>query len=267
MLRDRLVAPNGPYAAVDVVGSTGSTNADLADAARADAADRTVLIAESQTAGQGRMARRWVSPPGVGLYLSVLLRPERVPVARLGWLPLLASVALRATVRQAGVDAAVKWPNDLLAGPGHGKCAGVLAEAIPSAQPLAVVLGVGLNVLPLTEDIPTAPGGLPATSLAAEGAREVDRTELAVTLLGELVRWDIAWRATGGDADACGLRAEYRAGCATIGRLVRVELPGDESLVGTAVDVDADARLIVDDRAGMRHRVSAGDVVHLRPVS
>src|SRR5437588_3481126 len=114
-LRARLVAPHGPYAALDVVPSTGSTNSDLAEAARTGAADRTVLIAEEQTAGRGRLQRNWASAPGAGLYLSVLLRPAGVPTGRLGWLPLLAGVALVRLARNtAGVPAVVKWPNDLL---------------------------------------------------------------------------------------------------------------------------------------------------------
>ena len=266
-LRARLVAPNGPYAALDVVASTGSTNVDLVAAAEAGAADRTVLIADSQTAGQGRLGRRWVSPPGTGLYLSVLLRLSGVPATRLGWLPLLASVALLDTLRHAGVQAVIKWPNDVLAGASRAKCAGVLAQAVTSAQSLAVVLGIGLNVLPPGAAIPAAAGGLPATSLAAEGAAELDRTELATLLLGALASWEQVWRDAGGDAHDCGLRAEYRAACATIGQAVRVELPGDERLIGIATDIDADARLILDDHTGRRHHVSAGDVVHLRAMS
>jgi len=254
-----LVRPNGPYARIDVVASTGSTNADLLAAAGAGAADRTVLIAEEQTAGRGRRARQWVSPTGAGLYLSVLLRPGEVPTARLGTLSMVAGLALVRAVRAAtGVPVVLKWPNDLLAGAGGGKCAGVLAEVGPRT---AVVLGVGLNVTPSPVPVPLGPGALPATSLADHGARTTDRAEIASALLAELDRAERAWRGARGDLGA--LLDDYRAACATLGRRVRVELTGQE-LTGTAVDIDPLGSLVVAGDDGTRHSVSAGDVVHLR---
>jgi BirA family biotin operon repressor/biotin-[acetyl-CoA-carboxylase] ligase len=204
---DRLRAElHGRYATVDVVTSTGSTNRDLAAAARDGAVDRTVLIADEQTAGQGRLARTWTSPPEAGLYLSVLLRLDTVPVARLSWLAPLAGVALVRTARFAGAEAVLKWPNDLLLGPARGKGAGVLAEV---GDRSAVVVGIGLNVR-TAEGIQPGAGGLPATSLADAGATVLDRTELAVRLLTELADLDDAWRAAGGDPDASDRRADRR---------------------------------------------------------
>lgn len=253
-LRARLVAPHGPYAALDVVASTGSTNADLVTAAHDGAPDRTVLIAEEQTAGQGRRGRGWTSPGG-GLYLSVLLRPG-VPPARLPWTTLLAGVALVRTARAFGVDAAVKWPNDLLIG--DAKAAGVLAETVAGQ---AVVVGIGVNVGKLPAEVRPGPGGLPPTSFADAGA-DADRADVAATLLAELAELDSAWRDRGGEPGP--LLDEYRACCATLGRSVRVELAGAEPLLGTAVDVLADGTLAVRGDAGGEHVVSAGDVVHLR---
>ncbi len=129
VLREQLVAPNGPYAALDVLDTTGSTNADLMSAARGGAADRTVLVAERQTAGRGRRSRTWVSPEGSGVYLSVLVRPTTVPAARLGTLGMVAGLALMHAAREtAGIDAVLKWPNDLLVGADRTKAAGVLSE-------------------------------------------------------------------------------------------------------------------------------------------
>lgn len=266
-LRSALVAPNGPYAAVGVVSTTGSTNSDLAAAARAGSPDRTVLIAETQTAGRGRQARSWVSPAGAGLYLSVLLRVGGVPRHRLGWLTLLAGVAVARTVRDAaGVAATLKWPNDVLAGPRAAKCCGILAEAVDGgAEPIAVV-GIGLNVSHQPDELPAGAGGLPGTSLAIEGGR-TDRAELAVALLTEFDRWERRWRAAQGDPVTSGVLDAYRAGCSTIGQQIRVELPAGgptSEIRGTATDVDADGRLIVQS-ADARHVVSAGDVVHVRP--
>jgi BirA family biotin operon repressor/biotin-[acetyl-CoA-carboxylase] ligase len=266
-LRAGLVAPHGPYAALNVVASTGSTNSDLAEAARSGAADRTVLIAEQQTAGRGRMQRTWVSEPGAGLYLSVLLRPAGVPATRLGWLPLLAGVALVRLARDtAGVPAVVKWPNDLLAGEDRAKCAGVLAEVVGGPDGPAAVLGIGLNVGQRRADLPSGVGGLPATSLAAEGASRTDRTELAVALLSGLAELESAWREHAGDPLASGLLAAYRDVCGTLGERVTVQLPAGGEVLGTAQDVDAEGRLLVRADSGTVTAVSAGDVVHVRPV-
>ncbi|MBB5893500.1 BirA family biotin operon repressor/biotin-[acetyl-CoA-carboxylase] ligase [Kutzneria kofuensis] len=248
----------GPYAQVDVVASTGSTNADLREALRAGGADRTVLFAEEQTAGQGRRARTWVSPPYTGLYVSVLLRPD-VPPHRIPWITLLAGVALVRTATSIGVDAVLKWPNDLLAGPHKAKCAGVLAEADGG-----VVLGMGLNVAALPGDVPPGAGGLPATSLEQQGATTTDRTDIAVELLKNLAELDDAWRQERGDPIASGLHAEYRRHCSTLGLRVRIELPGDRELVGTGVEIDVEGQLVVRADDGTRHSVHAGDVVHLR---
>lgn len=267
LVRSRLVRPNGVYAAVDVVGSTGSTNADLVDAARADAADRTLLIARTQTAGHGRRSRRWVSPAG-GLYASVLLRPHSVPPSRLGWLTLLAGIALVELAESVGVPATLKWPNDLLTSNGAGKLAGVLAEAVPAGGGTAVVLGIGLNVLPLLDaaDVPDGAGGLPPASFAEYGARVTVLDTLAVELFERFAELDSTWRAAAGDAEAAGLRDRYLRRCTTVGRRVRVDLTGAE-VIGTAEGVDPDGQLtlVLDpaDGGGVR-TVSAGDVVHLR---
>lgn len=262
-LSARLLAPAGRYAAVDVVASTGSTNTDLVTAGRAGAADLTVLIAEQQTAGQGRQRRAWVSPPESGLYVSVLVRPTGIPRARLGWLTLLAGVAAARTATWAGAPAALKWPNDLLLGPDQRKAAGILAE-VASVKDPAVVVGIGLNVLPLPADVPLGPGSLPGTSLADQGATVLDRTELAAHLLTGFADLLDTWRAAAGDPAAGGLAAEYRRWCVTLGRRVRVELPGPAELVGRADDVDADGTLLVRTDDDRTHEVSAGDVVHLR---
>jgi BirA family transcriptional regulator, biotin operon repressor / biotin---[acetyl-CoA-carboxylase] ligase len=252
----------GSYAAVDVVESTGSTNADLLAAAATGALDRSVLIAGRQTAGRGRRDRDWISPPGGGLYLSVLLRPGDVPATRLGSLAMVAGLALLRTAREvAEVQAVLKWPNDLLAGPASGKCAGVLSEA--TAGDSAVVVGIGLNVLSVPGEIPAGPGGLVATSLADHGATTTDLPELAIALLSRFAEIESAWRAAGGDTEPSGVLASYRAACATLGARVRVELPTGE-LTGLAVNVDPTGELVVKRDDGAEVHVSAGDVVHLR---
>jgi BirA family transcriptional regulator, biotin operon repressor / biotin---[acetyl-CoA-carboxylase] ligase len=265
-LRRALVRPGGLWRDVRVVPRTGSTNADLVAAAADGAPEGTVLVAELQDAGRGRLGRAWTSPPRAGLHVSVLLRPTSVPISAYGWLPLLAGVALVGTVRRlAEVTAALKWPNDLLVAPAGGeptaKCAGILAEAVPeSAGGPAVVVGIGLNVTLRADELPRAD----ATSLALAGAACTDRDPLLRALLRDLATGYRRFQAAIGDPVRGGLRAEYLAACATVGRTVRVELPGGTALDGTATDVDTDGRLVVTPPAGVPVPLAAGDVVHVR---
>ncbi|WP_327042653.1 biotin--[acetyl-CoA-carboxylase] ligase [Micromonospora ureilytica] len=273
-LRRALVAPNGPWARLELRAETGSTNADVAEAARADEPEGLVVVAERQTAGRGRRGRVWQSPARAGIATSVLLRPgEAVPdrgwlpatPTGYGWLPLLAGVALVETVaRLAELEATLKWPNDLLVD--DAKCAGVLAEAVPGRapdQPPAIVLGIGLNVTLRADELPVNPTGLPATSLQLAGAVATDRDPLLRSLLRSVADWYDRWRSAGGDAVASGLRDAYLAACATIGREVRVLLPNGDSLTGTATGVDPDGQLMVTTSTGAR-TLAAGDVLHLR---
>ena len=223
---------------VEVLTEAGSTNAVVADRARAGEPAGLVVVAESQTAGRGRLERTWVSPPRAGLTFSVLLRPD-VAADRWGWLPLWAGTAVALAVReQTGVDALLKWPNDVLVG--GRKLGGLLAE-VP--VPGAVVLGIGLNVTTGVDELPPE-----ATSLRLSGATTTDRE----IVLREVLR-RLSDQLSARDPDA------YRRLCATVGSRVRVELPGGQVREGLAEEVDASGRLVVDGAA-----YAAGDVVHLR---
>ncbi|WP_067804744.1 biotin--[acetyl-CoA-carboxylase] ligase [Actinomadura formosensis] len=268
-LRRALVRDGGLWREIRVVDETGSTNADLAARAREGAPEGTVLVTEVQTAGRGRLGRTWTAPPRSGLMFSMLLRPA-VPVPVLGWASLLTGVAVATAIRrmtawsQQGerflgarddvtVDARLKWPNDVLVG--DRKLTGILAEKVDGG----LVIGVGLNV-GLREDELPVPA---ATSLAIEGAPLSDRAPLLRAILREFATWYREWTALEGDPERSGLRTAYRDLCATLGREVRVELPGGERLTGTARDVDGTGRLVVA-AAGGERAVSAGDVVHVR---
>jgi BirA family biotin operon repressor/biotin-[acetyl-CoA-carboxylase] ligase len=219
---------------VEVVEETESTNADVAARARDGEPAGLCVVAELQTAGRGRLDRTWVSPPRAGLTFSVLVRPTGTP---LGWVPLLAGLAVaRALREQAEVDAVLKWPNDVLVG--EKKVAGLLAEAVDGT----VVLGIGLNVTTHGEELPHDG----ATSLQLEGARTTDRDTLLRAVLRAL---------TLADAD----RPAYRELCSTLGREVQVHLPDGRVVEGRAEDVDEHGRLVVDGAP-----YAAGDVVHLR---
>jgi BirA family transcriptional regulator, biotin operon repressor / biotin---[acetyl-CoA-carboxylase] ligase len=240
------------FTRIDVVESTGSTNADLVARAADPAADRQVLIAEEQRAGRGRHERAWVSPPRAQIAMSTLLRLGDIDPEVLGWLPLLTGIAAVDGLRAVtGLDANLKWPNDVLIG--GRKTAGILAEIATGAATPAVVVGIGLNVSLDEAELPVPH----ATSLALAGAPDADRTAVVLGILGEFARRFTGWREAKWDTAA--LAAAYRERCATLGATVRAELPGGEVLTGVATDVDEHGRLRIGDRA-----VSAGDVTHLR---
>lgn len=212
---------------------TGSTNADLIAAGHAGAPHRTVLVADHQTAGRGRLDRTWDSAPGANLLVSLLFREGIEPAQSLT--QRVAVAAARACEVVAGVSPALKWPNDLLLG--ERKLAGILAQAGSIEGKLTfVVVGLGLN-------IGWAPDG--AAKLPAGTRDEV--LDALLTALDEL------------PTDVTG---EYLARLSTIDQDVRVELP-TEAFSGRAVGVDAAGRLLVDTAAG-RRVVDAGDVVHIR---
>ncbi|WP_405906912.1 biotin--[acetyl-CoA-carboxylase] ligase [Streptomyces sp. NBC_00828] len=262
-LRKALVRDGSLWSGIEVVARTGSTNSDLvARAAAGTAAEGAVLVAEEQNAGRGRLDRQWTAPARSGLFFSVLLKPAQVPVERWGWLPLLTGVAVATALsRAAGVDTALKWPNDLLVtvDGAERKAGGILAER---AGTDVVVVGIGINVS-LREDELPVPG---AGSLALAGAATTDRDTVLRAVLRSLSQWYERWRDAGGDPVACGLQETYAAGCATLGRVVRAELPGGRSISGEAVAVDGDGRLVLATEEGVQEPVGAGDIVHLRAV-
>jgi BirA family transcriptional regulator, biotin operon repressor / biotin---[acetyl-CoA-carboxylase] ligase len=252
-----LTGPGEGWRAVLVVEETASTNSDLAARARAGEPPGTVLVAEHQTAGRGRLDRGWAAPARAGLTLSVLLDPSPVPGPRWPWVPLLAGVAFAEGVRRsADVDVQLKWPNDLLVG--DRKLAGILTEQVSAPGGSLVVVGVGLNVTLRREELPTAE----ATSLLLERAATTDRTVVLRETLRVLHRLFVSWVDSGGDPDA-GLADSYARRCATLGRTVRVTLPGGDVLSGEALRLDPHGRLVVRTARG-DEAVGAGDVLHVR---
>jgi len=223
--------PNGW--SVSVVDETGSTNADLLRAAAEGAPDRTVLMARHQSAGRGRLDRRWEAPPGANLLVSLLLRD--VPAHPHILTQRVGLAAITACAQVAGVHPLLKWPNDLLLN--GAKLAGVLAQAQLGANP-AVVVGIGINV-------GWAPQG---ATMLGDG---IDPLEVLAAMLAAY------------DALPDDVWLQYREHLGTLGRNVRVELP-DGEVVGRALDVEPDGRLVVIDDCGITHRFAVGDIVHLR---
>ena len=266
------------FTTIDFVEKTGSTNTDLMQAI--NVANGTVLLADEQLSGKGRLGRTWTAPAGSQVIFSVLLLPESLE--HLGTLPLAAGLAVTDSIE----GTVLKWPNDV-----HidgNKLCGILAEAGPVGQafkaapkteltkvevgkaevnkaevnkaevnkavggaaPSArVVVGMGINVTLTREDLPIEK----ATSLALEG-RDTDRTELAITVLKNLRRRIVQWE----NQDPQLLR-DYRAVCSSLGQEVRLETPSGD-VTGHVDEIGEDGRIMV---AGEYY--SAGDVTHLRP--
>ena len=225
---------------------TGSTNSDLLEAGLAGAPDRTVLRADHQTAGRGRLDRTWEAAPGRNLLVSFLFR--EVP-ADPHALSQAVALAARQVARSVGVQADLKWPNDLLVG--TAKLGGLLAQSGPvvDGRPSFVVVGIGVN-------IGDAPEG--AASLIGSGAvRAVTPHGFLLEMLPVIDRLLAA-----GPGD---LHAEYRSALSTLGSRVRAELPDGSVLRGRATDVTRDGRLVVLDEWAVTHRLDTADVVHLRP--
>jgi BirA family biotin operon repressor/biotin-[acetyl-CoA-carboxylase] ligase len=238
----------GPRWSVTLLPTAASSNA----LAAARPAERRVVVVDHQTAGRGRLDRSWVTPSGTALTFSAVVDPE-LPGDRWPLLPLAAGVAVAAGVRRAGVEAVLKWPNDVLVG--ERKLCGILVERVerPDRGPLAVI-GIGINTDLRESELPVPT----ATSLALLGA-PTDRTVLLGWVLAEL---DDVLKSLPGDPDA--FLAGYRAQCGTLGRQVDVQLPDGTRLLGTASAVDEVGRLVVQPATGPPVPVGAGDVVHVR---
>lgn len=266
----------GPFRPLVTVDATGSTNTDLV-AARASDPQRwphlSALRARHQQAGKGRAGRSWLTPSDEALTVSIVIEPAPRPVARWSSLTTVTALALVRVLREGGLDAWWKWPNDVVlhgAGadlPGWGtsrKVAGILAEVVPAAPGKAsdaVVMGVGVNLTQTT--LPVAW----ATSLALAGYRGT-LDDVLVGLGRELADLVATWRAGGFEP----LRQEARACCDTLGQVITVgdslvqagQAPRSEVL--EAVDLDEDARLVVRGETGSRV-LASGEVTRLRRVN
>lgn len=250
--RSRAVVP-----VVEVLEEAGSTN-DVLVARAAELPDLAVVVTDNQTGGRGRLGRVWVSPPGKALAISVLIKPAGLPVEAFGWFPLLAGLAMsRALAPLVPGEVAVKWPNDVLID--GDKVCGILTELLPDLSGL--VIGAGVNLTLTRDELPTDT----STSLLVAGAREPDpdRDAVLASYLTHLTALYREFLTAGGDPVGSALRDEVAEACHTIGRSVRVQLPSGDDLLGTAVGIDADGRLIVEADAGIV-AVAAGDVTHLR---
>lgn len=240
-----------------------STNHLAADLALAGAPDGTVVVADAQTKGRGRLGRPWVSPAGMNLYTSILL--TRAQNSRfMTWIPLMAAIAVvRAILHTTGALLRIKWPNDVLAyRDGRSrKLAGILAETAGSRPGThrAVVVGIGINVNMPIEAFPDDLQPI-ATSLLIETGRHIDRIPLLARLLLEMEQLYESLL----EQETDGLTTAYHELCDTLGRQVRIELVGGGHAEGTAEAIAEDGALRLRTNTGTILEIRAGDVVHLR---
>jgi BirA family biotin operon repressor/biotin-[acetyl-CoA-carboxylase] ligase len=225
--------------------SMGSTN----DRARSLAAEETgdvVVLTGEQTSGRGRLDREWTGPEG-GIYASVLLRPS-VPPARVPLFTFAAAVAVATAARDVGVDASIKWPNDVLVD--GQKIAGILTEMEGEADRVNwIVVGIGINANVRRRQLPSE-----ATSLQALTGEEMNRREITQQVLETFHE---------GTTDLGGVLDDWRELTTTLDQRVRLTTP-EETIIGTATDIEEPGTLVVDTDEGTR-RVHAGDCEHLRP--
>ncbi len=234
-----------------------TSTSDLAKELAEEGAEHgEVVIAEAQTAGRGRRGRSWASPPRRNLYFSVVLRPD-LPPARAPEMTLVASVALCDALRQAGVQAGIKWPNDLLAS--GRKIAGILTELAADPDRVQwIVVGIGINVNARAEDFPEELRG-EATSVLIERGQAAPRALLAAACFTALEDWVDRHAEEGFGV----VREAWKERSVTLGREVSVRADGRE-VVGLAEDLDDTGALVVRGPSGVE-RILAGDVSLLRP--
>lgn len=233
--------------------SVGSTNDEARALAAAGAPEGTVVVAEEQTGGKGRLGRRWESPRGTGVWLSVILRPP-LPPAEVSPLTLVAAVAVAEAIERAtGLRPGIKWPNDVLVN-GRKVC-GILTELSAEVERINhVILGIGINVNLASADLPEEVRGS-ASSLAAEAGAPVSRARLAGELLSRLDYWYRVFLRQGFDP----AREVWKRYSITLGRPVTAS-SRTQRIEGIAVDVEGDGALLIEMADGSRQRVLAGEV-------
>jgi len=226
----------------DAVRSTNARARELAAAGERD----VVVLADQQTGGRGRLGRGWNSPSG-GIWASLLFHPT-VPPTDVPVYTLAAAVAIVDAID--GIDARIKWPNDVLVGDNEQKLAGILTEMEGEADRVSwVIIGMGINANIPEDRLPAQ-----ATSLQAQRG-PVDRRAVVQQVLERFETLRTASVET--------ILQAWRERATTLGKVVRVETPGD-TVTGTAVDIEPPGTLILDTDTG-RQRVTAGDCEHLRP--
>lgn len=261
-VQEECEAPAGPFTQVSVVGASPSTNSAVMSALEVDDAGwphLSVLVADHQTAGRGRGERGWVTPAGVALTASIVLRPQGVARSAYGWVPLITGLAVVRALGEVGVAAGLKWPNDVVideptapALPGWGtwrKVAGILCESVRDV----VVAGIGLNVSQRPEEMPVEHAG----SLLVAESTTLDRPTLLSGIGRHLAALMREWQE---DVGVVPVSRQVADACVTLAREVAVDVPGAAApVVGRAAALGEDGSLQVETPSGLVN-VVAGDV-------
>ncbi len=232
--------------------SLPSTNNEVASLAAQGAEEGLAVVADEQTAGRGRLQRKWVSPKGAGIYFSILLRPK-IPQESWPLITFMGALAVNDSLLEAaGLETDIKWPNDLLAS--ERKICGILAEVIDTNSGRAVVLGIGIN---LTREAFPEELGTVAISVSEATGRRVDREAILAALVQSLSRWYALIHEVDGGTR---LVAEWtnRSSYAK-GKLVNVK-NGDETLTGVTCGLEPDGALRLEKEDGKVTILRAGDV-------
>lgn len=239
---------------ISCLARTGSTNADAFRQAEQGAPEGTVVLADTQSGGKGRMGRSWESPGGVNLYASVILRPS-VPPYEAPQLTFLSAVAVARAIEQvAGLRPEIKWPNDVLTG--GKKVAGLLNEMSAETDAINfVILGIGVNLNMTAEQFPPDLRH-PATSLLLETGRPVGRARFAAVMLNELDRLYTCFLSQGFGP----VREEWQQRCNAHGRELTVSDNGSETVRGMFAGIDGFGALLVRRQDGSLERILSGDV-------
>ena len=231
-----------------------STNNYARKIAKEGAGGGTVVLAESQTKGKGRLGRTWFSPSGVNIYLSVILKPQ-IPSTHITLLTFVSAIAVVKAIKDAAnLDANIKWPNDVLIN--NKKIAGILSEMDAKADAVRfAVIGIGINVNLDIKDIPFELKDK-ATSIKIESNSTIDRINLICRVLENLEEWYNLFERNGVND----IIKKWKRLAVTIGRDVKVQ-SGNSLIEGRAVDIDVNGALLIKDRNGVIQRVLSGDVM------
>ena len=234
-----------------------STNTEAKRLVKEGAKEGTVILAETQSSGKGRMGRPWYSPKGKNLYLSVILHP-RSAARNIPWLGLASAVALvRVIEQELALTAHVKWPNDVYIS--RYKVAGILTEAVfQNSQIESVILGIGVNVNMREQDFPPELRAI-ATSLKIQSHRSVDRTRFLQKLLGALDEWyGIFLRSSFEE-----IRRAYLTHFELLNQPVRIQ-QAKKTIYGTVTGISHEGALIIRQQGGLETKHHSGDVSHVR---
>ncbi len=291
--RIRTVALDAGYSSVNLYDEVDSTTTrarellmDGTDPEREQLGELSVYASLYQSAGRGRLARAWTAPPGACLAASIVVRPHasadplsrELPEDSYHWMTLIAGLSVVDIWRGYGVDAALKWPNDVIAQGAKG--CGILAQLVPESGSTegqrSIIVGIGQNTNMSAEQLPVPT----ATSLSLCTGAAVDSSEVLTRLLSIFARRYRAFVRAGGDPERpdplnpgsqnpehLSLLDQARAATATLGASVRMSLPDGSTVDGVAEDLDAQGRILIRHEDGTLEPYAVGDIEHLRPAN